>query len=210
MTIFASSLRLFLLGAVAVFAFADGAAAQVAWLKDASNARVPAGFVAGQIDGKAVSELKFGHLSKSGTVDFGAPDRSFVQYTLHLQDAEQFFEAKAFAELTVTVRKGQIPDGKTFLRTSADWKEQPGPRGEGYWVPEFHFLSMTAKKSSMREQGQVSTGQDARLASGADSPFTGLIAFDRRKGQMITARLYVCFADIAKSCLAGTAEVEIR
>ncbi len=186
------------------------AVGQIEWLRDASNAKIPDGSVTGQIGGRTVAPLKFGHLDTAGGLDFGSPDLSFVHYKIGLQDAEEFYNAKAFAYIMVTVRKGELPDGKAFRSINANWKDQPGIRGEGYWVPEFLSLTFESRKVSMHEQKPGEFGQDTRLSSGVELPFTGRLEFDKRKGNKITARLYVCFDDKAKSCLAGTVEIDIR
>jgi hypothetical protein len=189
---------------------ANIATGQVEWLKDASGAKISTGSVTGQVDGKTVATLKFGHLDTAGGLELGSPDRSFVHYKISLQDAEMFFDAKAFAYITVTVRKGELPDGKTFRRTPAHWQEQPGIRGDGHWVPEFLSLSMESRKMSMREQKTGEFGLGSVLSDSIERPFTGRVEFEKRKGDKITVHLYVCFDDKSKSCLAGTAEIEIR
>jgi len=83
-------------------------------------------------------------------------------------------------------------------------------RGDGYWVPEFLSLSMESRNVSMREQKPGDLSQGARLSSGIELPFTGRVEFGKRRGDKITARLYLCFEDKSKSCLAGTAEIDIR
>ena len=188
---------------------AGGVSAQVEWAKDASGAKIPAGPVSGQVDGKTIAPLKFGHLDTAGKVGLGSPDLSFVHYKISLQDAEMFYDAKVFADVTVTVRKGELPDGKTFRRTSASWEEQPSIRGEGYRLPEFHSLDMKTRKMSMREQKPSESSHDAWLTNSAFTS-TGRVEFDKRKADKITVRLYVCFDDPAKSCLAGAAEIQIR
>ena len=196
-------LSLFAVGAGGVFG-------QVEWIRDASAATIPAGPVSGQVDGKTVSALKFGHLDTAGGLELGSPDRQFVHYKISLQDAEMFFDGKIFANVTVTVRKGELPYGKTFRRTLAPFLEQPGIRGDGYWVPEFLSLSMQVRKTSMREQKPGELGMGTILSSNFELPFTGRVEFEKRKGDKIPVHLYVCFDDKSKSCLAGTAEIDIR
>jgi hypothetical protein len=198
------------LAIVLLAATAGHTAAQVEWFKDASAAQIPAGTVTGQIDGKAINALKFGHLDTAGGLMLGAPEMEFVHYKISLRDAEMFFDAKAFAYVTVTVRKGELPDGKTFRSIDTSWQEQPGIRGDGYWVPEFLSLGIETRKMSMQEQKAGESSHEARLTSGVELRFTGRVEFDKRKADKIGVRLYLCFADRAKSCLAGTAELEIR
>jgi len=186
------------------------ASSQIEWLKDASSAKIPASSVTGQIDGKPVTALKFGELNKAGYLKLGSSDTSFDHYKIDLRDAESGFDSKVFADLTVTVRRGEILDGKTFRRILAPYTEQPGPRGPGYWVPEFLSLGMRTRTRSQREQKFGEFEKETWITSSTYPAFTGRVEFDKRKGDAITARLYVCFDDKAKSCLAGTAELSIR
>ena len=188
-----------------------GVSAQTEWLKDASTAKMPAGPVSGQIAGKMVTALGYGSLHRTGNLDLGSPDLVFEHYKISLQDAEMFYDAKTFADMTVTVRRGEQPDGKTFRSTPAPWSEQPGMRGEGYFVPEFLSVSMRTRAKSQREQyAGNESAKDMWLSSGIELPFTGRVEFDKRKGDKMNARLYICFNDPSKSCLAGTVELEIR
>ncbi len=189
---------------------AIGMSAQVERLKDASNAKIPTGSVTGQIDGKTVAALQYGHLGTAGGLELGSPDLVFDHYKISLQDAEMFFDAKAFADITVTVRRGEQPDGKTFRRTPGPQVEQPGMRGEKYFVPEFLSLSMRSRTKSQREQKVGAFERETWLSNSIELSFTGRVEFDKRKGDRINARVYVCFADKSISCLAGTVELEIR
>ncbi len=191
-------------------ASASVASSQIGWLKDASNAKIPASSVTGQIDGKPVTALKFGELDKAGAIELGSPDLAFDHYKIALRDAESVFGSKVFADLTVTVRRGEFPDGKTFRQILAPHAEQPGPRGPGYWVPEFLSLGMRTRARSQREQKFGEFEKETWITSSIYLAFTGRVEFDKRKGHEITARLYVCFDDKPKSCLAGTAELSIR
>ena len=187
-----------------------GISAQVEPLKDASNAKIPVDPVSGQINGKAVTALQYGYLATSGGLELGSSDLAFDHYKISLQDAEMFFNAKAFADITVTVRRGELPDGKTFRRTPGPLAEQPGMRGEKYFVPEFLSLSMRSRTKSQRDQTSGEFERDIWLSNSIELSFTGRVEFDKRKGDRIKARAYVCFNDKLISCLAGTVELVIR
>jgi hypothetical protein len=189
---------LFLLAAASVSTYG-----QIAWLADASGATVPSQAVSGSVEGKAFT-AKFGNLQKSGGIGFG--DSAFDHYTIYLQDAENGYLSSVFIELTVTVPKGALPDGKTFRRIrSASLEDQPGPGRKDLGVlalAEFYSLTIRYRKSP--------GGSIAWVSSGADRNFTGRLELDKRKADKLNTRFYVCFDDPAKSCAAGTAEISVR
>lgn len=187
-----------------LLAFTTVAFAQVQWVKDASKETIPSGPITGQINGLSVS-FATGRIGKSGGMALRSPDAAFDHITVDLQDAETAFASKFSMQITLTVRKGELPDGKTFRRVLASLPdEQANLKGPGYSVPELYSLRMESRRG--KEPG---SGFDI-LSSGVYQPFTGRIELDNRKGDRLVARLYVCFNDKLKSCVAGSAELSVR
>ena len=182
---------------------AERVRSQVEWLKDASSATIPDGPVTGRINGKT-AVLKLGWLTKSGHIEFGSPDAAFDHYTISLRDSDNFIESIFSVDLTVTVRRGERPDGKIFRAIqTASVADKPSIRGPGYSVPEFYSLRMESRRGK-----DLGSGID--LISEPGSLFSGRVEMGKRAGEKITTRIYVCFDDKLKSCVAGTAQVEVR
>lgn len=186
-----------------LFGFSAAAgSAQVVWLADASNAKIDSKAVTGQVKGKPFT-LRFGRLAKTGGITLGD---AFDHYTVTLQDADTGYHSNYSVDLTLTVPRGTLPDSKTFRRIpSANLADQPGPgkkeRGT-LALAEFYSFSIRYRPAPGQVMNWISPGPD-RL-------FTGKLELDKRKGDRIGARLYVCFDDPDNSCAAGTAQLEIR
>ena len=185
-----------------LLALAESGSGQSKWLEDASAATIPHSKVTGLINGKAFT-AKTGSVSKSGYINFGTPEFSYDHYTLKLQDGNSGFDSKFSVSLTLTVRKGERIDGKSFRRLAKDAldDQQPGPGHGTVRVNEMYSLSMQSRNA-----------RDL-FESISDSPsllFSGRAAFGESRNGKITASLYVCFHDKLKSCVAGTAEVSIE
>ena len=177
--------------------------AQVEWLKDASTATIPDGPVTGQINGKP-AVLKFGWVKKSGYVELGSPDAAFDHFTVVLRDSDDFIDAVFSVDMTLTVRRDERLDGKTFRAIpTSSVADKPSIRGVGYSIPEFYSLSMESRRGK-----EFTSGTDVILQSG--SLFSGRVEIGNRKDEKIPVRLYVCFADELRSCVAGTIQVELR
>lgn len=185
-----------------------GVGAQVEWMKDASTGAIPTGAVTGQINGKRAT-LAFGSLRKTGGIEFGSPDLLFDHYTVRLRDTDNFITSTFSLELTLTVRRGEIVDGRTFRRISSSrLEDQPGPKGNGVTaLAEFYALTMKSRREAKPGQDPFFAGEDS---SGSLDPFTGRVEFQKRKGDLIGLRLFVCFENRATGCLAGAAEVSIQ
>ena len=181
-------------------------AAQTEWLKDASGAKIPAGPIKGVINGKSATLTK-GRLSKSGGMKIGSEE--FPHYTLSLSDAESGYDSRFSTLVTIVVRKGELPDGKTFRADLAPPETRAGLRGDGYWIPELYSVFMSSRGGE-----EFGTGTDIVSAKEegfqATQDFTGRVEIDRRKGGKITARLYICYNDTKKSWIAGTIDLEVE
>lgn len=191
---------------VVIFFAAIGVSAQTEWLKDASDAKIPFGAVKGQINGKPAS-FTHGRLRKSGGMKFG--DLEFPHYTLYLSDAENAYSSKFSAQITVTVRKGELPDGKVFRSNLAPRETRAGLRGEGYWIPELYSVYMSSRRGE-----EFASGDDIVSAKGepdfSKQDFTGRVEIDRRKDGKITARVYICYNDKKNSWIAGRVDLDVE
>lgn len=188
------------------FVAAIGVSAQAEWLKDASEAKIPAGSLKGQINGKPVT-FAHGRLRKSGAMKLG--ELEFRHYTLYLNDAENAYYSKFSAQIIVTVRKGELPDGRVFRSNLAPRETRAGLRGEGYWIPELYSVDM----SSRRGEEFTSGTEIVSLEGGPDlskQGFTGRVEIDRRKDGKITARLYICYNDKKNSWIAGSVDLDVE
>lgn len=191
---------------VIVFIAAIGVSAQAEWLKDASDAKIPAGSVKGEINGKPVT-FTHGRLRKSGGMKLG--ELEFPHYTLYLSDAENALSSKFSAQVIVTVRKGEVPDAKVFRSNLAPRETRAGLRGEGYWIPELYSVYMSSRRGE-----EFGSGDDIVSAEGKEDlskqDFTGRVEIDRRKADKITARVYICYNDKKKSWIAGSVDLDIE
>lgn len=191
---------------VIFFVAAIGVSAQAEWLKDASDAKIPAGSAKGEINGKPVT-FTHGRLRKSGGMKLG--DLEFPQYTLYLSDAENAFSSKFLAQIIVTVRNGELPDGKVFRSNLAPRETRAGLRGEGYWIPELYSVYMSSRRGE-----EFASGSDIVSAEGkadlSKQDFTGRVEIDRRNDGKITARLYICYNDKKNSWIAGRVDLDIE
>ena len=184
--------------------FAAASFGQATWVKDASEGKMPAGAVAGKINGKPVV-FAVGRISKSGYITLGSPNAEFDHYTVWLKDADMPQDSKFSALITVTVRKGQLPDGKSFRANYAPPPDKrAGLTGEGYWIPELYTVQMTSRRGT-----EFMSGTDI-VSSSASQEFTGRVEFDSRKNGKLTSRLFICYNDEQKSCFAGTIELSIE
>jgi hypothetical protein len=203
MSVGTNRIFLYFIGSILLLCVFSGfnVSAQVEWLEDASAAAIPNAPVTGQINGKPAL-LKFGWVEKSGYIQLG--DNAFDHYTIVLRDSDNFIEAIFSVRLTLTVRRDDRLDGKVFraIQTQSV-TERPSIRGPGYSVPEFYSLSMDSRRGK-----EFMTRTDS--ISQLDSLYSGRVEVGNRKDEKMPVRLYVCFADKLKSCVAGTIQVELR
>lgn len=195
-------------GVISILLLAVGTFAvrgQVGWVQDASGAKILDGPVNGRINGKPVT-FTSGKLRKTGNMGFG--DVKLLHYTLQLREVEDFIHSKFDADVTVTVRAGELPDGKVFRADLAPRETRAGLRGEGYWVPELYSVRMTSRTGE-----EFGSGTDFVTADGTEElqkqDFTGRVEIERRKSGKVWARLYICYNDKLKSWIAGNIELEI-
>lgn len=187
--------------AVLIVVGANAASGQAEWLKDAGGVAIPNGPVGGKINGKAVSFIR-GRIEKSGGISLG--DAPFEHFTIRLADAEKLVDSKFSALIMITVRKSELPDAKTYRRNMAPSPEKrAGLRGENYWVPEIYSVMMTSRRGT-----DLGSGTDMVSADGPDQ-FTGRVELDSRKNGKLAARIYVCYNDVQKSCIAGKIDLSV-
>ena len=204
MTTFVHKIDRTVVGITVILLLAFGAEClrgQAVWLKDASEAKIPAGAVKGQLNGKPVTFTN-GRLSISGNMTLG--DLQFPHYILYLQDGENAFYSKFSAQITVVVRKGERPDGKTFRSNLAPRETRAGLRGDGYWIPELYSVMLTIRRGE-----EFGSGSNI-VTTDSDQQFTGRVEFENRKGDKLTAHLYISYNDDLKSWFAGTIDVSIE
>jgi hypothetical protein len=144
--------------------------------------------------------FKFGNLDKTGHISSG--EVIYEHFTIKLRDAEKFWLAKFSVDVTVTVKKGEFPDGKTFRKLPKDSLDvsQPSLGDKWFRVPEF---------LSMRMEGPADFPSIGKPLSSPGEMFSGVVTFGTRKDGRIPVGLYVCFHDEQKSCVAGRADLEI-
>ena len=133
----------------------------------------------------------------------------FPHYTLYLSDPENAYYSKFSAQIIVTVRKGELPDGRVFRSNLAPRETRAGLRGEGYWIPELYSVDM----SSRRGEEFTSGTEIVSLEGGPDlskQGFTGRVEIDRRKDGKITAHLYICYNDKKNSWIAGSVDLDVE
>lgn len=187
---------------IVVVVFATMASSQVKWLADASTAKIPDGNASGTVNGSTFS-YSYGTLDKTGSISLGSDEFSFEHFTIHLRDAEKFWTAKFSIDVTVTVPKGALPDGKTFRKLAKDSldESQPSLGGKGARVPEFLSLRMKGP-AEFPTIGNI-------VSSSTEMLFSGIVTFGTRRDGRVPVGLYVCFRDERKSCVAGRVELEI-
>ena len=138
-------------------------------------------------------------------MSFGTPDTQFDHYTIALSDSDIVFDSRFSARITIVVRKGELPDAKTFRANFATPPEKrSGLRGEGYWTPDLYSVHMSSTRGK-----EFHSGQEI-VRSQAKQNFTGRVELDRRKGKTLAARLFICYNDEQKSCLAGKINLSVE
>jgi hypothetical protein len=179
-------------------AYAQKTAPAVGWVQDASTATIPNRPAAGQLTGTPFV-VKQATLSNVGAVTSGQ-DVLYERYQLELNGDDKLIP-DLFATVTVAVKQGQQVDGRTFRRvyfTDASIFErmakQPAVR-KG--VPEVQGFRM---------KNQILNDNTDTL----DDHDTILLQFGKRRGNVLSGKIYMCMSDPKQSFVAGTFEATIK
>jgi hypothetical protein len=180
------------------------------WVKDASTAPFPSHPVQGSVSGKPVT-LKVAQMVCNGTMTMD--DLKFNQVTLNLRSNDSVFP-DAEASMTFLVKRGQKPDGKTFVRLPASPARLKGKKsyfadlkpaevvpgqGDGTRVPLLQSLSLSAEGAGKLDDG-----------SGAEALPTMRLQFGQRRGKVLPGKIYLCWSDPKKSYVAGAFEAVVE
>ena len=203
-----------ILAALTIAAAATTAVAGPAgWVKDASRAPFPAQAVRGVVLGKTFL-VKDAQLARSGSMQTG--DVTTETYSLDLRTNASIFP-DAEAHVSFLVKKGQKPDGKTFVRLPhAPYKfggrlsahfaalkpvELVPGTPSGTRIPLIQGLSMTAKIND----------EDEKLSDTDDGAAPTLrLQFGKRAGNVLPGKIYFCWNDARESHVVGTFEALVK
>lgn len=199
--------------AVVAAAATTAVAGPAGWVKDASRAPFPTQPARGTILGRPLI-IQAAQLARSGSMEIG--DAKMDTYSLDLRTNDSIFP-DAEAHVSFLVKKGQKPDGKTFVRLphapykfggslsahSAALKpvELVAGMPSGTRVPLLQGLSMTAKKGDADEK---------RSDTDDGAAPTLRLQFGKRAGNVLPGKIYLCWNDVKKSHVAGTFEALVK
>ena len=192
---------------------AVAAAGPAGWVKDGSRAPFPAQAARGVVLGKTFL-VKDTQLARSSSMQTG--DVTMETYSLDLRTNASIFP-DAEAHVSFLVKKGQKPDGKTFVRLPhAPYKfggslsahfaalkpaELVPGTPSGTRIPLIQGLSMTAKIND----------EDEKLSDTDDGAAPTLrLQFGKRTGNVLPGKIYFCWNDVKKSHVAGTFEALVK